>query len=316
MTRTADPNGPPPPRISIFAIPKPFRGHIGVIQTNAVQSWLHLEPRPQIILFGDEEGTAATAARCGLDHEPNLRRNEHGTPLVSDVFRTAHQRATEELLLFINSDILLLDDFSRAAARVVAAGYPSFLMIGRRTDTNITAPIDFSAADWPDRLRTTVAQIGSTAPRVCKDYFLFRKPLFADIPPFAVGRAAYDNWLVAEARRQRAAVIDATAAVLAVHQNHDYRHLNADRGHAYIHGQEARRNIDLSGGMRLIRGSTTDLILTPTAIRRRRIPSDLVQFAADLPRFLYLVLQLYGWIDGPDPRKTPTPTAPNSRAGA
>lgn len=44
--------------LTIFAAPKPFYGYIGVIQTNAIQSWLLLRPECEVILFGDEEGMA------------------------------------------------------------------------------------------------------------------------------------------------------------------------------------------------------------------------------------------------------------------
>jgi hypothetical protein len=47
--------------MTIFAIPKPFIGQIGVIQKNAIASWTKLSPRPEIILFGDEIGTGAIA---------------------------------------------------------------------------------------------------------------------------------------------------------------------------------------------------------------------------------------------------------------
>ena len=48
--------------LTLFSTPKPFRGHIAVIQTNAIRSWLELEPACEVILFGDEEGTAEVAA--------------------------------------------------------------------------------------------------------------------------------------------------------------------------------------------------------------------------------------------------------------
>jgi hypothetical protein len=50
--------------------------------------------------------------------------------------------------------------------------------------------------------------------------------------------------------------------------------------------------------MWLIKGSTCTWIMTPHRIRHRWIPSDLVQFAMDLPRFLLLVCELYGWKTG------------------
>src|SRR5688500_4037016 len=60
------------------------------------------------------------------------------------------------------------------------------------------------------------------------------------MPPFVVGRARFDNWLVWRART-RGPVIDATAAVVAVHQSHDYGHIAG--GHQEAHrGEEAQRN--------------------------------------------------------------------------
>ena len=47
----------------------------------------------------------------------------------------------------------------------------------------------------------------------------------AEIPPFALGRWYWDNWLVYRARRLGGALIDASACVMAIHQNHDYRHI-------------------------------------------------------------------------------------------
>ncbi len=44
--------------LTILAMPKPFRGHIGIIQRNAITSWTKLQPRPEILLFGTEEGAA------------------------------------------------------------------------------------------------------------------------------------------------------------------------------------------------------------------------------------------------------------------
>ena len=43
--------------LTIFAIPKAFRGHTATIQRNAITSWTMLHPRPEILLFGNESGT-------------------------------------------------------------------------------------------------------------------------------------------------------------------------------------------------------------------------------------------------------------------
>lgn len=69
-----------------FSIPKPFRGHIGIIQTNAIQSWTLLRPSCEIILFGNEEGTGYIADRFRILHVPEVESNEYGTPLLNSMF--------------------------------------------------------------------------------------------------------------------------------------------------------------------------------------------------------------------------------------
>ena len=76
--------------------------------------------------------------------------------------------------------------------------------------------------------------------------FVFTAGLYSDVPPFAIGRACFDNWLVWRAR-QDAIVVDATADVVAAHQRHDYGHVDGGKHEAY-YGDEAARNLQLAGG--------------------------------------------------------------------
>jgi hypothetical protein len=89
--------------LTLFTIPKPFRGHIEVIQRNAIESWAQLRPRPEIILFGDDEGTAHVAKEFGISHIPQVARNEFGTPLLNDFFEQAQRVAGDDLLCYVNA---------------------------------------------------------------------------------------------------------------------------------------------------------------------------------------------------------------------
>ena len=80
------------------------------------------------------------------------------------------------------------------------------------------------------------------------DYFVFTAGLFDPVPPFVVGRARFDNWLVWRAR-ERGIVVDASRAVVAVHQRHDYGHVRGGLDEAHF-GVEAERNLELAGGKR------------------------------------------------------------------
>ena len=73
--------------LTIFATPKPFRGHFAVIQRNAIRSWTLLRPACEVILMGDEEGTAEIASEFSLRHIPDIGCNAYGTPLVSALVR-------------------------------------------------------------------------------------------------------------------------------------------------------------------------------------------------------------------------------------
>ena len=79
--------------MTLFTIPKAFKGHIDVIQRNAIQSWVRLHPEIEIILFGSDEGTAEVAREFGLRHVPDVERNEFGTYLVNSVFNKAQSFA-------------------------------------------------------------------------------------------------------------------------------------------------------------------------------------------------------------------------------
>src|ERR1700730_15608470 len=138
--------------LTLFAIPKHFRGHIATIQRNAIASWTRLTPRPEIILLGDEEGAAETAHELGLRHFPEVKRNEFGTPLLDDLFRQAEQRASTPLLGYVNGDIILTNDFCDAMERV-RAKYERFMMVGRRWDLDWDQPLDVSRSGWAESMR-------------------------------------------------------------------------------------------------------------------------------------------------------------------
>jgi hypothetical protein len=235
--------------LTLFAVPKAFRGHFEIIQRNAITSWTLLQPRPEIILFGDEEGTAEVANEFGVLHIRHIARNEYGTPLVNDLFTKAQSLASYDLLCYFNADIILMNDFTEAVYEAQLRGR-RFLMIGQRWDIEVKEPLDF-AMGWEESVRSLVRTKGQLSPGT--DYFLFSRGICGEIPPFAIGRIAWDNWLIYRARHERVMVIDATEKVMAVHQNHDYAHVSSNAGDGW-EGPEAEHNRQLVGGLEHIFG--------------------------------------------------------------
>jgi len=257
--------------LSLFTTIKSFRGHIGIIQRNALQSWKALHPDIEIILFGNDEGAAEAVQQFGLRHEPHVERNELGTKRIDYLFARAQAIARHDLLCYVNCDIILMQDFCRALDRVRAA-HREFLMVGRRCDLDITEPLVFERPEWAAQLRTLAQRSGRRRAADWIDYFAFTRGLYgADIPPFVL-RVYWDNWLVWKALDSGKPVIDASRAVLAVHQNHDYSHHPQGKQGVW-HGEEAGRNAQLAGGwrhLRTIADSTYVLTaqeLKPNAVR-------------------------------------------------
>ena len=211
----------PSGNITIFATPKPFEGHIGLIQRNAINSWMLLKPHPEIILFGNDEGVEETAKEFRLRYIPNLKRNKYGAFLVNDLFEKTQVEASNDIIVYVNSDIILLSDFM-SALQQVSSRFTDFLVIGQRWDTNISEQIDFHIIDWEKKLRQFVYQNAFLHAPSGIDYFAFTKYLWPVIPAFGLGRTAWDNWLVSKAIKNRKPVIDATDIVMCIHQDHEY----------------------------------------------------------------------------------------------
>ena len=231
--------------LTIFTHTKAFKGHVGVIQRNAISQWARLCPRPEILLFGGREGTAEIAQELGLRHIPEVERNEYGTALLSDLFLKAHTLASHNTLCYVNADIMLLGDFMGAVQRV-ASWRDRFLMVGRRTNVELDEPAIYGSPDQEGRLRALVLRQGRLGRPNAIDYFVFPRGLFQTLPPFAVGRPWWDNWFLWKARESHAALVDASAVVLAVHQKHDYSHLPQGAQNV-MDSEEGKRNRKLAG---------------------------------------------------------------------
>src|SRR5439155_7302399 len=158
--------------LTIFSIPKPFEGHIAIIQENAIASWVRLQPACEIILCGDDKGTAEIAAKFKVRHLPKIRYNEYGTPFVNSAFEQAEREANREWMCYVNADIILLSDFIEAAKRV---RFDRFLMVGGRVDLDLTHLWNYEEADWEQKLRLYVSNHGVPHKLLGSDYFVFPK---------------------------------------------------------------------------------------------------------------------------------------------
>lgn len=259
-------------RLTIFSLPKGFVDpHITLIQRNALASWRDLGPDVEVLLMGDDPGVAETAQEFGVQHVGDPAKNEFGTPLLDWAFREAAARGSGEFLCYVNADIILLHDFLDA---VTALPRTDHLAIGQRWNCDITRELDFGAegaglANWARENGTLDNGRGS-------DYFLYPRTTDFGLPPFAVGRPGWDNWMMGRTLELGLPLIDVTPVVTVIHQNHDYGHVAARRGSDW-EGPEADRNRELGGWLDhyLHTPLNATALLTADGLRSPRSPAHL-----------------------------------------
>lgn len=234
--------------ITIFSTPKHFKDEIGIIQYNAIKSWTLLNPKPEILLFGDESGISDISKELGLRHITHVERNMLGTPLIQSIFHNANQFAQNNILVYINSDIILLNDFVQTVIKIHNS-LTKYIIIGQRWDVNINSFIDFNDCFWEEKLKRFTLLTGKLHEPTGIDYFVFNKKidLWLSFPHYAVGRILWDNMSIYYALQKKIPVIDATYSIFAIHQNHGYTHLK-DLNDIDRKGFESDISIKLSGG--------------------------------------------------------------------
>jgi hypothetical protein len=231
--------------LTICAVAKPFQGHIGVIQRNAMISWTKLEPKPEIILFGTEHGTAEIARELGFKHMAEVARNRHGTPLLADILAGAEKHGRGEAIAYVNADIILPREFTLGIEKVRST-FERFLAVGRRTNLEVQEALNFGRG-WEEKLKKRLRKEGQLESHTGIDFFVFPRGTYEDVPPLAIGRVWFDQWCIKYARKKGLPVVDLTRFAAIAHQLHDYNHVAGGRELGTYGGVEADENLAYYG---------------------------------------------------------------------
>jgi hypothetical protein len=208
------------PQVCIFTTARPFTGHIGLIQRNALGSWTRMKPRPEVLLIGTGEGYEAAAEEAGIVHLRDVEQTEYGTPLVRAMIERAEAHSSSDILGLVAADVILFDDILEVVWEA-ARRFERFCVIAGRRDMTIDQPIDFGDSGWRQELVEAANSVPENSPWA-GDVFFYTKGLWRGMPPFSAGRMIADNWMFKHVVRSGAELIDATNAAIAIHQNHDY----------------------------------------------------------------------------------------------
>jgi hypothetical protein len=202
-------------------------------------SWSKLIPKPEILIFGNEHGIKEMSSEISAVNITDIARNSSGTPLWNEIFNTAQRKTSNDIIVYINSDIILMNAFVDMIREI---SFEKFLIVGERIDIELRKSIDFTI-EWEKSILEVTEKNGIRHGPTGIDYFIFRKGQYLNLPPFVLGRPFYDNWIIWKTLKMKIPVIK---GIDVIHQNHHYNH----SGGAKVTwcGDEAKNNLRMAGG--------------------------------------------------------------------
>lgn len=281
--------------ITIVSAPKPCIKKFRTIQENALGSWKQLSV--EVMLFGNDWGVAQAAKKYGFRHIAKVKKNKQGTPLLSDIFAKAQQKANNPIIAYVNTDVVLMNDFV-SAVKKTQKKFDTFLLIAKRHNMELQRSIQFSK-NWDMRLKKELIKQGrERSVGNSSEFFVFPKSLQLAVPPFAIGRLHWDSWLIYRARFLHVPVIDATRSIFYIHHIHDYTHHK--KGFSGVwYGEEAKINYQLAGGEKTrFKVTDSDWILTKKGFTKPPVTMDnfirrFRVFTVIYPQYTLILYPLY-----------------------
>jgi hypothetical protein len=230
--------------LSIFTTCKPMVGLDAIHQDNAIRSWLALEPTPQVIVYGDEEGVKEYCDHTrapgewrpyGLFHGSLLTYTRYGKPQVNELFDRGVHHEILPLSIYINADVCMFQDLVETCNDLAKLDYP-FIASGQRLNLDC----DVSVVTFAE-MRSKAISAKNYLPPTGADYFImparWATPWTFRIPDgLGIGHLAWDNFIPwAAVHYGGATFIDVTRTVTAVHQNHPESNFDGHPGAAQNH---------------------------------------------------------------------------------
>lgn len=215
---------------------------------NALRSWREIHPDSDILVFGAVPGAAEAAAKVNAILIPEVRCSPTGAPSFDDMAAYASAHGRYDMQVYVNSDILLDGSIARGL-RSASQTFEQFLLVGERIDLGPSVTLELGERKLVDILDGLArsGQLWVHGPTGA-DYFGFKRGLWVELPSVFMGRGLCDQALLHFCLGNCIPVIDATFGVLALHQFHDYEHIQGGLEEVF-RGQD-RASMALIHGLR------------------------------------------------------------------
>jgi len=229
----------------IFSSPKPFHQATTPVQLSAMRSWAMACPLAKIFLFGDANNLLPICKQEGFFYGGSLPTTELGGEILSGMFVEMTDRHPEEVLLYLNSDIFLEPTLARSVQELESLPKP-WLGACRRWCLSSWEGETKKEKDLLEFLKSLDSR-GYYGTASALDLFLFRGIDLHAMPPFRIGHAGWDNWMIYHARCMDIPVIDLSSLVRACHCRHDYSYARGNTSPDRRDGPLEEENVRILG---------------------------------------------------------------------
>jgi hypothetical protein len=225
--------------VTVLASPKPAVGRTAEIQRLALGSWLRLHNNTEVVLFGSAARDLATKDYERVTAVSEISTSPAGIPIFNAIVDWANTHARYERMVYTNADIIL---GSHHFDGLLGARFDDSVLIGERIDLSPGLALETLPSDLESEAERLVREgLALRHGPTGTDYFIFRRGAWAGLPPVVIGRAGFDNALLAHCISTRTPLVDVTACVTALHQFHDYSHVPSGMEEAWW-GTDAAAN--------------------------------------------------------------------------
>lgn len=188
-----------------------------VVYNNTINNWIQLKPFVRLVIFTNESNVASYCLSQGWGVLP-VTASAIGVPILKKMYMDVIARFDSFFYAFSNGDILYTDSLINTLLLLLGSPHidKPMLVVGVRTNVK---NVSKEEAKTFQNITSVAKKRGKVFQVYAEDYFITTKSYpWKDIPPVVIGRPAYDNWLVLNARKKGHLTIDVTRTVLAVHQ--------------------------------------------------------------------------------------------------
>lgn len=208
--------------VTIFSPMRPFVNDIGIVQKQAISSWLNIFPTCEIIVIEDEENTCEQhLSNFNVKILKNVCRSNSGVPFLNSMFEEIMKVAKYDLICYITADILLDINFGKNILlfdKLANQKFGNYVGICSRIDVKNSSIIKGTLTI--NEYYNICLINGVHRKRTGIDLWVFRKSTEINFLPFPIGRCLTDNWFVYYCRSKNIPVIDFSDKIKIIHQYH------------------------------------------------------------------------------------------------